>query len=211
MLSQLLPPLVRYLAQPLRRQPASAMTDVRVLAPKLRPGDVLLTDGKTRAAALVRRVTRSPWAHVSMYVGPLEEGPEPRCVVEADMAAGVRAVPLSELDDQQIRVLRATFLTDCERRRLAKWVINRIGDGYDLALALALARRLLLLSLPLAARQVPDSMAEGTRHFICSSLLVQAFMLVGHQISTEPRHITPRDFDGAAGFEVMRFGGEKSV
>ncbi len=204
MLSQLLRLLVRYLAQPVKRQTASKRADVRILAAVLRPGDVLLTGGTTRAAALVRRVTRSSWAHVSMYVGPLEEGPEPRCIVEADVAAGVRAVPLSELDDQQVRVLRATFLGGDERRRLAEWVVSRIGDGYDLALALALAKRLLLLSLPLAARQVPGPMAGSARHFICSSLLVQAFMLVGHQISTEPRYITPRDFDGASGFEVVR-------
>jgi hypothetical protein len=49
-----------------------------VLASVLLPGDVLLTDGNTRMAALVRRVTRSAWSHVSMYVGPLEAGPDPR-------------------------------------------------------------------------------------------------------------------------------------
>jgi hypothetical protein len=44
---------------------------VLALSALLRPGDVLLTEGNTRAAALVRRVTRSPWAHVSIYAGPL--------------------------------------------------------------------------------------------------------------------------------------------
>ena len=54
------------------------------LSARLRAGDVLLTEGNTRAAALVRCVTRSPWAHVSIYVGPLEAGDDPRCIVEAD-------------------------------------------------------------------------------------------------------------------------------
>jgi hypothetical protein len=212
MLSRVLALLVGYLAQPVKRQTASATTDARSLAAVLRSGDVLLSDGRTRAAALVRRVTRSPWAHVSMYVGRLEEGPDPRCIVEADVAAGVRAVSLSELDDQRIRVLRATFLGDDERRRLADWVVSRIGDGYDLPLALVLAARLLRVSLPGKMRLVPGAMAEGTRRFICSSLLAQAFLLVGYQICPGPAavrlkeegHLTPRDFDGASGFEVVR-------
>ena len=66
------------------------------LSELLRPGDVLLTEGNTRAAALVRRVTHSPWAHVSIYVGPLEAGDDPRCIVEADIRAGVGAVRYRE-------------------------------------------------------------------------------------------------------------------
>jgi hypothetical protein len=203
--------LAGYLSQPLKRQDVSG-ADLRSLSAVLRPGDVLLTDGKTRAAALVRRVTRSGWAHVSMYVGPQEPGADPRCIVEADIAAGVRAVPLSELAGQQVRVLRPTFLEDDERRRLAEWVVGRIGDDYDIALACSLAMRLLRLSLPFGVRRVPGTLAEGTRRFICSSLLAQAFLLVGYQIcpaqaavrSTDERHVMPRDFDSASGFEVVR-------
>ena len=76
--------LARYLSQPVSRPAASG--DVLALSPLLRAGDVLLTEGNTRAAALVRRVTRSPWAHVSIYVGPLKEGDDPRCIVEAEVA-----------------------------------------------------------------------------------------------------------------------------
>jgi hypothetical protein len=67
--------LARFLAEPISR--AAANRDVLALAALLRPGDVLLTEGNTRAAALVRRLTRSPWAHVSIYVGPLEAGDDP--------------------------------------------------------------------------------------------------------------------------------------
>ena len=145
----------------------------------LRHGDVLLTDGNTRMAALVRRFTRSTWSHVSMYVGTLEEGPDPRCIVEADVAAGVRAVPLSEFKGQRVRILRPTCLDDTERRRLADWVVSRIGAEYDLDHALALGRR--FLRLPLASRSpsAPSTMAQGATRFICSSLLAQAFVLVG--------------------------------
>src|SRR5207244_11357527 len=108
-------------------------------------GDVLPSDGDTRLAAPVKRFTRSTWSHVSMYVGPLEEGPDPLCIVEADIAAGVRSIRLSELKALQVRVLRPIGLNDMDRRRLADWVVNRIGGEYDLAHAWALGRYLLRL------------------------------------------------------------------
>ena len=204
-----------YLAQPVKRHRPSATADPQFLSAMLLHGDVLLTDGNTRAAALVRRVMRSTWAHVSMYVGPLEEGPDPRCIVEADVAAGVRAVPLSEFKGQRVRILRPTGLHDTDRRRLADWVVSRIGDGYDLEHAWALASR--LLRLPSASRiaPAPRTMAQDARRFICSSLLAQAFVLVGHPIvpsqigvrdgsAADHRHVTPPDFESAPVFEVVR-------
>jgi hypothetical protein len=193
--------LARYLAQPVERYDAAAAADASSLSAMLVSGDVLLTDGNTRIAALVRCITRSAWAHVCMYVGPLEEGPDPRCIVEADIAAGVRAIPLSDLNGLRVRVLRPTGLPESDRRRIAEWVVSRIGDEYDLAHALALGRRLLL---PLASRlaPAPHTVAQGARRFICSSLLAQAFMLVGYPIASAAS-MTPRDFERASGFEVV--------
>ena len=135
--------LALYLTQPGKRYRPLTTADPQSLAAVLLHGDVLLTEGNTRMASLVKRITRSPWSHVSMYVGPLEAGPDPRCIVEADIAAGVRAVPLSELKGLRVRVLRAAGLRDTDRRRVAEWVVSRIGDQYDLAHAWALARRFL--------------------------------------------------------------------
>jgi len=204
-----------YLAHPVKHRSPSTIANPQSFSAMLRPGDVLLTDGNTRMAALVRRITGSTWSHVSMYVGPLEEGPDPRCIVEADIGAGVRAVRLSEFNGQRVRILRPTGLQDTERRRLADWVVSRIGDEYDLAHAWALARRLLRLPFAFNLPPAPSTMAQGARRFICSSLLAQAFLLVGHPIvpteirvrdaqAADYRHLTPRDFESASVFEVVR-------
>jgi uncharacterized protein YycO len=188
--------LARYLAEPVSRPAAPG--DVLALSALLRPGDVLLTEGNTRAAALVRRVTASPWAHVSIYVGPLEAADDPRCIVEADIRAGVRAVPLSEFKGQRARIVRPLGLNETDRRRLADWLVGHIGDPYDLAHAWALGRW--FLKLP-----APRTMVQDAKRFICSSLLVQAFLFVGHSIATsEARYVVPRDFESAAGFEVVK-------
>jgi uncharacterized protein YycO len=188
--------LARYLAEPVSRRAASG--DALALAGLLRPGDVILTEGNSRVAALVRRVTRSRWAHVSVYVGPLEAGDDARCVVEADISAGVRAVPLSEFKGQRARIVRPQSLTDADRQRLVDWLVGHIGAPYDLAHAWALGRS--LLKLP-----APRTMVQDAKRFICSSLLAQAFLFVGHPIAAcEARYVVPRDFESAAGFEVVQ-------
>ena len=209
--SRLIAALARYLAQPVKHYNPSTIGDLQSLAAALRPGDVLLTEGKTRIAALVRRVTGSTWSHVSMYVGPLDDGPDPRCIVEADIAAGVRAVPLSEFEGQRVRALRPARVRDTDRRRIADWVVSRIGAEYDIAHAWSLARRLLGLAWP--RRSPPAQATQGAARFICSSLLAQAFVLVGSPIApahgvrdaatADYRYVTPRDFESASVFEVV--------
>ena len=211
MLTRLLQPLTLFLAQPVK--PPADRSDPLSLRDWLLPGDVLLTDGITRGAALVRRITRSPWAHVSMYVGPLGEGPDAHCIVEADVAAGVRSVPLSELAGQQLRVLRPRGLEHADRRRLADWVVGRIGDAYDFAHAWRLA---IALRLPFLARlaSAGGAMAQNSTRFICSTLVAHAFLLVGYTIpalqlaalaadAEGHRYVTPQDFELAPAFEVL--------
>jgi hypothetical protein len=206
--------LVLYLAKPVKHYSPVTTADARSFAGILDPGDVLLSDGNTRVAALVKRITRSTWSHVSMYVGPLEEGPDPPCIVEADVAAGVRSIRLSELKALHVRVLRPNGLNDTDRRRLADWVVNRIGGEYDLAHAWVLGRNLLRQRLPTRLRSLPYTMAENATRFICCSLLAHAFALVGYPIlpvqmrvsatdTMDHRNLTPGDFERASVFKVV--------
>src|SRR5712672_935679 len=176
---RLLAALAVFLTQPVKRHGPAMTTDPETLSAVLRHGDVLLTEGNTRAAALIKRITRSTWSHVSMYVGPLEEGPDPRCIVEADIAAGVRSIRLSELKGLNVRVLRPVALNDTDRGRLAEWVVSRIGGEYDLKQAWVLARSFLRLPPKAAPASASNGIAESASRFICSSLLANAFSLVG--------------------------------
>jgi uncharacterized protein (DUF779 family) len=206
--------LVVFLSQPVKRYSPATTTDPGSLSALLRNGDVLLTEGNTRAAALIKRLTRSTWSHVSMYVGPLEDGPDPRCVVEADIAAGVRSIRLSELKGLNVRVLRPAALNDRDRGRLAEWVVSQIGGEYDLKHAWLLARSFLRLPPKSDLAPAPSGLAESATRFICSSLLANAFALVGYPIlpvhkavmavsAADQRNIIPGDFEKASVFEVV--------
>ena len=212
--TRLIGALVLYLAEPIKHHSPATNADARSIAAILDRGDVLLSAGNTRVAALVKRITQSTWSHVSMYVGPLEEGSDPRCIVEADVAAGVRSIRLSELEALHVRVLRPIGLNDRDRRRLADWVVSRIGSEYDLAHAWMLGRTLLRLPLPTPLRSSPNTTASSATRFICSSLLAHAFALVGYQIlpvqmqvsptaTVDHRNLTPADFERASVFETV--------
>jgi hypothetical protein len=209
---------LRYLTTPIRRAVPAAAESIESLAGVLRRGDVLLSEGNTRVAILIKRLTGSPWSHVSMYVGPLDDGHDPRCIVEADIAAGVRSIRLSELDALNVRVLRPAGLDSKMRSSLAEWVTSRIGSEYDHAHALLLGRR--LLRLPLRPRASPSSgtVASTATRFICCSLLAHAFASVGLAIApvrtcpdatacADLASITPGDFEQASVFEVIGLSG----
>jgi Permuted papain-like amidase enzyme, YaeF/YiiX, C92 family len=206
--------LTDFLNRPATRHRREATRDAGSLSAILRNGDVLLAEGNTRAAALVKRLTRSTWSHVAMYVGPLDDGPNPRCIVEADVAAGVRSIRLSELEALNFRVLRPVALDDADRGRLAEWVISRIGGEYDLKHAWALARTFLPALLKSSLQPTPSGIAGNATRFICSTLLANAFAVVGSPIppirtpvsavsAADHRYVIPSDFESAPIFEVV--------
>ena len=107
-------------------------------------------------------------------------------------------MPLSEFKGQRARIVRPLGLNETDRQRLADWLVSHIGAPYDLAYAYALGRR--FLQLP-----APRTTVQDAKRFICSSLLVQAFLVVGHPIMTsQARYIAPRDFESATGFELVQ-------
>jgi hypothetical protein len=211
--------LALYLVQPARSGSIESSADPCSLAAVLDCGDVLLTDGNTRCAALVRRLSGSRWSHVSIYVGPLEAASDPLCVVEADVAAGVRSIRLSELNARRVRVLRPIALSDQEKLHLAEWVVGRIGSDYDVAHAWSLARRAVARRLPVLRRSHRNVMAKSATRFICSTLVARAFILVGYPIlpldmpgshggPCDHVNVTPADFEAASVFTVVWPPGE---
>lgn len=212
--ARLLGAFLAFLTTPVRRDRSMRPAAVESLAGVLCPGDVLLSEGTTRASMLVKCLTRSSWSHVSMYVGPLDDGQDPRCIVEADIAEGVRSIRLSELDAVKIRVLRPMSLDSMNRSRLAAWVTSRIGSEYDHAHAWMLGRTLLRLPARLSLGASSNTAASTATRFICCSLLAHALASVGLAIAparastrstpgAEAARITPGDFEQAPVFEVI--------
>lgn len=183
-----------WLSQPDARVAGRPETDAAALAPYLLPGDVLLVEGKSRFARIVKAITQSTWSHVAIHVGANR-------VVEADVQDGVRTLPLSALTGCGIRVMRAVGLSAEQREAVAQAVLARVGQGYDLKHAIRLGRA----HLPIGRRDI-DPSADPERA-ICSTLIAHAFASIGHPIFADPkRHwasARPCDFDLSPHFECI--------
>ena len=225
--------LSRYLATPRHDHSTSIPTDSRALGACLRPGDVLLVEGRTRVSVAIKYLTQSTWSHTALFVGDRlgrrDTRGEPVCVVEVDIVEGVRAVAISEFAGLHVRVCRPVSLTDAEREGMIAYAIARIGHQYDLKNVLDLVRYL-IATPPVPQRWRRRLLALGSgdpTRAICSTLIAQAFESVGYpvlpdieaRLSEDPlcpgcveeilhvRHhslYVPRDFDVSPYFEVVK-------
>ncbi|MGE0798719.1 MAG: YiiX/YebB-like N1pC/P60 family cysteine hydrolase [Lautropia sp.] len=177
--------LVSFLVAPVSG--AASVQPRRDLDTLLQPGDVILVAGKTRFASLVCRMTRSTWSHVAIYVGNGHHSDPARCVVEADVEAGVRMIRLADLADHDILVVRASHLQEASRDELIAHLLDRVGHRYDLDHVIALARLLLIAPLPLARWIRTESVrrADPTRA-ICSTLVAHALFTAGVSVGASP-------------------------
>jgi hypothetical protein len=225
--------LARYLSEPRRQGTQIATTSPAALAAALRPGDVLLVEGNTRISVAIKYLTQSTWSHATLYIGdalgPPAPGEEPRVLIEADIAEGVRAVPLAMYAKMHTRICRPVGLSAEDLRKVIAYTVARIGHRYDMKHVVDLARYLLPTPpVPVRWRRRMIGLGSGDpTRAICSTLVAQAFQSVGYPIlpdivlekTGDPacidcyrealriRHYslyTPRDFDISSYFEIVK-------
>lgn len=207
--------LADYLTRP---RPGSAGAPVAGSAAwqaMIEPCDVLLVEGSSRVAGAIKYLTQSTWSHAALCV-QLRDG---LGLVEADMRAGVRCVPLDAYALQNVRLCRPVGLSAEARRSVVDFALDAIGQQYDLRNVFDLARWL-LPEPPVPRRFRRRLLALGSgepTRAICSTLIARAFQSVGYPILPEPdplrpdhfrpRHASftaPRDFDLSPYFAVVK-------
>ncbi|MCC6211638.1 MAG: lipo-like protein [Burkholderiales bacterium] len=178
-----------------------------LLAAALRPGDVLLVEGESRVSMPIKFLTQSNWSHATLYVGSSRRlggaGPDAPTLIEADLRAGVRAVPLRAYTHMHTRICRPVGLAAPEIERVVDFAIGRIGHRYDLKNLFDLARYLLPappVPFHLRRRLIAFGSGDPSRA-ICSTLIAQAFQEVRYPILPE---VTYRDAVDAAGRRCYR-------
>jgi len=225
--------LAAYLLAPWPHGAMVATVAPERLQAALRPGDVLLIEGDSRISMAIKFLTQSNWSHSTLFVGSdwpgSNTGPEPLTLIEADLRAGVRAVPLSTYAHMHTRICRPVGLPAQEVERLVSYVIGRLGQHYDLKNLFDLARYLLPEPpVPLRWRRRMIAFGSGDpSRAICSTLIAQAFQSVhypilpevtfqdavntaGEHCKRELLHIrhhslyAPKDFDMSPYFEIVK-------
>jgi len=193
----------------------------------MQPGDVLLVEGNSRIAGIIKYLTQSTWSHACLYVGPIdgavEDGGEPHVLIEANIGEGVSSSPLSRHLGYHTRICRPVGLSYEDRHTVCRYAINRIGFGYDTKNIIDLMRYLIPLPVPQRWRRRMIALGSGDpTKIICSALIAQAFDAVRYPIlpkitkagsraaRREILHIRhsslymPRDFDISPYFEIVK-------
>jgi hypothetical protein len=219
--------IARYLEKPAAGYEPFTPSDPDALRASLKPGDVLLVEGSSRVAGVIKYLTQSTWSHAALYVGRVGDREsvdgEPLVLVEAELGKGVIASPLSKYHRFHTRICRPNGISDEDRARVCAYAAERIGFDYDLKNIIDLMRYLFPLPVPQRWRRRMISLGSGhPTRIICSALIAQAFEAVRYPILPkitrleseaareeilEIRHSSlyaPRDFDISPYFEVVK-------
>lgn len=207
-------------------------SDFDTLCRTLRPGDVLLVEGRERISNAIKYLTQSTWSHAAMYVGDRfpasDKGAEPARLIEVNIGEGCVAVPLGKYAHHNTRICRPVGLSPKECRDVTDFMATRIGLRYDMRNILDLLRYF-FPTPPVPVRWRRRMLALGSgdpTRAICSSLIARAFQSVRYPILPDVRQIkawqgssyarheilhirhhslfTPRDFDLSPYFQIVK-------
>lgn len=213
--------------------------DFNRLKQEIRPGDVLLFEGRSRISTVIRTITQSPWTHAALYIGKLSDiedetlitkihaygmlvKDKSRLIVEDLIDRGTVITKLNEYRHQHIRICRPIGLTPSDAQSVIHYMIQGLGQKYNIRHLLDLARFLLPWSI--LPRRWGSSLFRTSsgqiESGICSSHIAEAFHTVqfpilpyvipdenaGYEIvNRNPYLYTPKDFDYSPYFEIIKY------
>ncbi|HET9415846.1 MAG TPA: YiiX/YebB-like N1pC/P60 family cysteine hydrolase [Pseudolabrys sp.] len=219
--------IAAYLQRPAPGYEPFTPADPTALQALIKPGDILLIEGRTHIAGVIKYLTQSTWSHAALYVGPVDgqvtSKGEPCDLVESNLEAGIVSVPLSTYFDYHTRICRPVDLLPEDRQTVCDYAIERIGLQYDLKNIVDLGRYLVPLPVPQRFRRRMIALGSGDpTKLICSALIAEAFAAVGYPILPAIEHVesaqarreiyhirhsslyAPRDFDISPYFAIIK-------
>jgi hypothetical protein len=219
--------IVRHLERPVRGYEPFVTSDLDMLRRLLRRGDVLLIEGNTHLAGVIKYLTHSTWSHAALYVGPIDgkatSNGERHVLVEANVSEGVVSAELSKYSRFHVRICRPIALTPDDLEKVCTYAIKCVGLNYDLRNIFDLGRYLVPLPVPQRWRRRMVALGSGgPTKFICSALIAGAFQSVRYPILPKVKQLAtkaarrevlairqsslymPRDFDISPYFAIVK-------
>lgn len=170
--------------------------DFNRLKYELRPGDVILIEGRSRISVVISTVMQSPWTHAALYIGRLsdieneelhakisekiEAKSSARLIIEDLVDKGTCINVLSEYENHHLRICRPIGISPADLQAVIEFAVNSVGQPYNVRDMFDLFRFSLPWSI-LPKRwgsklfRTPQGMPESS---ICSSLIANAFSSV---------------------------------
>ena len=177
-----------------REEGKERLTDFSRLESEIRPGDVLLVEGRTQVSQIIQIVTHSRWSHSALCIGRLEdfkkflpadiepETMDPSCtyLVEAELGRGTVLTAIAHYEGFRLRLCRPTGLSKEDQSRVSCYAIKRLGAEYDVRQLADLAR--FLFPYGILPRKWRSSLFEHNAgpetKIVCTTLIADAFQAV---------------------------------
>ena len=192
--------LLKRLEIPLPSYEQRIINNMQNLYREIRPGDVLLVEGRSKLSQIIQIITKSAWSHAAIYVADrldhstddgvqsilngLDETDRQHMLIEADAGNGVIAVPLNKYQDYNIRICRPFGISPHDLKAVMDDAIGNLGNHYDHENLTDLVLLLLPPFLnPFRKRTIQACLGGCTEYkVICSGMIANAFQKVGYPI-----------------------------
>lgn len=185
-------PIMRWLAhaRPKREFPLSDFERMRY---ELRPGDIILVEGRSRVANVIRSVTNSPWSHAALYLGKLHDIEDAdvrdqisahselqatdQLIVESQLGLGTVVRSLEVYRGEHLRICRPKGIHIEDVQEVTAYAVSQLGKAYNVRHILDLMRFLLPWSV--FPRRWRSSLfqhnAGNETKQVCSTMIAEAF------------------------------------
>src|SRR5262245_27060051 len=124
--------------------------DFNRLKYEIRPGDVLLIEGRSRVSKVIRTLTQSSWTHAALYIGRLMDvedeetrelirkhfdntniGENTRLIIEDLIEKGTVLNPLNSYHNHHIRICRPIGITHSDLQLVIRYTVLALGQPYN--------------------------------------------------------------------------------
>lgn len=136
--------------------PRVPLSDFDKLRYELRPGDVLLVEGRSNVSDIIKAVTQSIWTHSILYIGRLHDiddhdvrkriekfcscEPGEQLIIESLLGHGTIVATLDKYDGEHLRICRPKGLTRKDAQSVINYAVYQLGTDYNVRYVMDLAR-----------------------------------------------------------------------
>jgi len=176
------------------------LSDFERVRHEIKPGDVILVEGRTRVSEVIKLLTQSRWSHAALYLGRLHEidhpmsrerlksffdgQPDVQLIVESELGKGTIIRPLTFYDRDHLRICRPRDLTYKDMQSVVNYAISRLGADYDIRQIFDLAR--FLFPWWIMPRRWRSSIFQHNiglaTKTVCSTMIAEAFASIQYPI-----------------------------
>ena len=181
----------------------------------VKPGDVILVEGQSRASSAIQFITGSNWSHAAVFIGNTKAFDH--SLIEVKAVEGCKYTDLNVYKQHNLRICRPMLLDKKKRITLISYLKKKIGSKYDLRNIFDLIRYA-YPNPPVPKKYRRNLIGIGAgdpTKAICSSLIAEAFKEIDHPVLPfkdksnslvlrHPTYCLPKDFDISPFFQIIK-------